>query len=56
VGRGAKEWLSLAAYIVAIPLAFVWPVVSYAVYVLVALTWLVPYKRIERQLQGDYAH
>jgi uncharacterized membrane protein len=55
VGRGAKEWLSLAGYLVAIPLAFVWPVVSYAMYVLVALTWLVPDKRIERQLQGDHA-
>ena len=56
VGRGAKEWLSLAGYLVAIPFAFVWPVVSYAMYVLVALTWLVPDKRIERQLQGDHAH
>jgi len=56
VGRGAKEWLSLAGYLMAIPLAFVLPVVSYALYVLVALTWLVPDKRIERQLQGDHAH
>ena len=56
VGRWAKEWLSLAGYVVAIPLAFVWPVVSYAIYVFVALTWLVPDKRIERQLQGDHAH
>jgi len=56
VGRGAKEWLSLAGYLVAIPMAFVWPVVSYAMYVLVALTWLVPDRRIERQLQGDHAH
>ena len=55
VGRGAKEWLSLAAYIVAIPLAFIWPVVSYGIYVLVALTWLVPDKRIERQMAGDAA-
>jgi uncharacterized membrane protein len=56
VGRGAKEWLSLAGYLVAIPLAFIWPVVSYIVYFLVALTWLVPDKRIERQLQGDHTH
>ena len=55
VGRGAKEWLSLAGYIVAIPLAFIWPVVSYAIYALVALTWLVPDKRIERQLQGEHS-
>jgi uncharacterized membrane protein len=56
VGRGAKEWLSLAGYLVAIPMAFVWPVVSYVMYVLVALTWFVPDRRIERQLQGDHAH
>jgi TMEM175 potassium channel family protein len=56
VGRGAKEWLSLAAYLVAIPLAFIWPVVSYGIYVAVALTWLVPDKRIERQMAGDAAH
>ena len=55
VGRGAKEWLSLAGYLMAIPLAFVWPVVSYGLYVLVALSWFVPDKRIERQLQGDHA-
>ena len=50
VGRGAKEWLSLAGYLVAIPMAFVWPVVSYVMYVLVALTWFVPDKRIESVL------
>ena len=56
VGRGAKEWLSLTGYLVAIPLAFIWPVVSYGLYVLIAGTWLVPDKRIERQLRGDHAH
>ena len=54
VGRGAKEWLSLTGYFVAIPLAFVWPVVSYGLYVLVALSWFVPDKRIERQLLSDH--
>ena len=56
VGRGVKEWLSLTAYIVAIPLAFIWPVASYSIYVAVAMTWLVPDKRIERQMAGDAAH
>jgi uncharacterized membrane protein len=56
VGRGAKEWLSLAGYIVAIPLAFIWPVVSYGLYVVVAVVWLVPDKRIERQLTQGNAH
>ena len=56
VGRGGKEWLSLAGYIVAIPLAFIWPVVSYGLYALIALTWLVPDRRIERQLNEGKAH
>ncbi len=56
VGRGAKEWLSLAGYVVAIPLAFIWPVVSYGLYVGIALVWLVPDKRIERQLTQGNAH
>jgi uncharacterized membrane protein len=50
VGRGAKEWLSLTGYVVAIPLAFIWPTISYGLYVLIASIWLVPDKRIERQL------
>jgi uncharacterized membrane protein len=56
VGRGAKEWLSLAGYVVAIPLAFIWPVVSYGLYALVALTWLVPDRRIEHQLTAGDGH
>jgi uncharacterized membrane protein len=56
VGRGAKEWLSLAGYIVAIPLAFIWPVLSYGLYALIALTWLVPDRRIEHQLTEGTAH
>jgi TMEM175 potassium channel family protein len=50
VGRGAKEWLSLAGYVTAVPLAFAWPVASYCLYFLIALVWLVPDRRIERQL------
>jgi uncharacterized membrane protein len=56
VGRGAKEWLSLSGYVVAIPLAFIWPAISYALYVLTASIWLVPDKRIERQLTQGSAH
>ena len=56
IGRGLKEWLSLAGYIVAVPLAFIWPVVSYGLYVAIALTWLVPDRRIERQLTEGKAH
>ena len=55
VGREAK-WLSLAGYIVAFRSRSSGRSSPTACYVLVALTWLVPDKRIERQLQGDHAH
>ncbi len=43
-----KGKVSLVAYGVAIPAAFVHPVISCALYVFVALVWLVPDRRIER--------
>jgi uncharacterized membrane protein len=50
VGREFKEWLSLAVYIVAIAAAFlVSPYVSVALYVAVAIVWLVPDRRFERR-------
>jgi uncharacterized membrane protein len=48
VGRDVKGKLSAALYLVAIPLAFVHQAISDAIYVLVALMWLVPDRRIER--------
>jgi uncharacterized membrane protein len=48
VGSDWKGRASPMAYIAAIPLAFMSPTVSMALYVLVALTWLVPDRRIER--------
>ncbi len=50
VGADWKAKASLAAYVAAVPLAFVWPVAAMGLYVAVALTWLVPDRRIERQL------
>jgi TMEM175 potassium channel family protein len=50
VGADFKGKLSMALYAAAIPLAFVRPVISYAIYVIVALMWLAPDKRIERRL------
>jgi uncharacterized membrane protein len=46
----AKEKASTAAYLVAIPLAFVLPAASCALYVTVAIIWLIPDRRIERSL------
>jgi uncharacterized membrane protein len=47
-----KEMLSLAGYAVAILFAFVDERISHALYVTVALIWLVPDRRIESQLGG----
>ena len=50
LGRDMKGKLSLALYALAIPLAFVHRGVSDALYVAVALLWLVPDRRIETRL------
>jgi uncharacterized membrane protein len=42
-----KEWVSLALYASAVPLAFVNQWISDAIYVAVALIWLVPDRRME---------
>lgn len=53
VGSDRKGLLSQALYVAGIPLAFVHPALSGACYVAVALIWLVPDKRIERQLAKE---
>jgi uncharacterized membrane protein len=50
IGSDAKGYLSLALYAVAIPAALVHPLIACAVYVVVAVVWLVPDRRIERVL------
>ena len=50
IGRDVKGYFSLVLYVVAIALAFYWNWVSLGIYVLVALIWLVPDRRIERVL------
>jgi TMEM175 potassium channel family protein len=52
VGRDWKGKIPLAAYAAAIVLAFVNPWISCALYVAVALMWLVPDRRIERTLSA----
>jgi uncharacterized membrane protein len=52
LGRDFKGKLSAALYFSAIPLAFVAPHVSEAIYVLVALMWLVPDPRIEHAVRA----
>ncbi len=48
IGRDWKGRLSAATYAVAIPTAFVEPWLAIAMYVAVAIVWLVPDRRIER--------
>jgi uncharacterized membrane protein len=51
VGKDLKGKLSVVCYAVAIPLAFVGEWIAQAIYVLVALAWLVPDTRIERVMK-----
>jgi uncharacterized membrane protein len=53
VGSDWKGKASPLLYLAAIPLAFVSPWISCALYVTVALIWLVPDRRIERRLVVD---
>ncbi|HEX4532659.1 MAG TPA: TMEM175 family protein [Rhizomicrobium sp.] len=52
VGRDLKGKLSPLVYLTGIGLAFVAPAMSYALYALVALMWLVPDRRVENTLAG----
>jgi TMEM175 potassium channel family protein len=50
LGSDTKAKISMACYLAAIPLAFVQQWVAGALYVVVALIWLVPDRRIESKL------
>ena len=51
LGADLKGKLSIGLYFAAVPLAFVRPWMAIALYVAVALTWLVPDRRIESVLK-----
>src|SRR5262245_53402107 len=51
VGREEKGMASLALYTAAVPLAFVDPRIACAIYVVVAILWLIPDRRIEKALE-----
>jgi uncharacterized membrane protein len=53
IGRDFKGKLSPILYAAAVPLAFFDPRISQALYVLVALMWLVPDRRIVRALRSQ---
>ena len=50
VGGDMKGKISAVLWIVAVPLAFVHQAIAEAIYVCVALMWLVPDRRIERKI------
>ncbi len=50
IGRDRKGKLSIAIYAAAIPSAFARPWIAGACYVIVAIMWLIPDRRIERKL------
>ncbi len=50
IGRDRKGKMSIAIYVAAIPLAFARPWIAGTCYVIVAIMWLVPDPRIERNI------
>jgi uncharacterized membrane protein len=52
IGRDYKGKASIVLYAAAIPLAFVHQMIADAIYVSVALMWLVPDRRIERTVHS----
>jgi TMEM175 potassium channel family protein len=50
LGKDFKGRGSIVAYALAIPIAFAWHWVSVAIFVAVALTWLIPDRRLEHYL------
>ena len=48
IGNDLKGKLSIIAYAAAIIFAFYFPVISYLIYIAIALTWIVPDSRLEK--------
>lgn len=53
IGGDTKGWISLGLYATAIPAAFYDGVVSFGIYVLVAMIWFIPDTRIERTISNN---
>jgi uncharacterized membrane protein len=45
LGHGVKEWGSFAGYVLSVPLAFVSPYISVAIYVAISIVWIIPDRR-----------
>ncbi len=53
LGRDGKGKISVVIYAAAIPLAFLHPMIACGLYVLVAILWLIPDRRIEKALLAE---
>jgi uncharacterized membrane protein len=53
IGSDKKGTISVTAYLIAIPLAFVRPSIACCCYVLVAVMWLIPDRRIEKHIASE---
>ena len=53
IGRDTKTLISLVSYLSAILIAFFEPIVSCLIYTAIAVIWLIPDKRIEKQLRQN---
>ena len=51
-GPKLKEWLSFAGYAIGFAAAFVHPLISILIYIGISLSWFVPDRRLEHNLQG----
>jgi uncharacterized membrane protein len=54
LGHDFKGWLSLAIYIVAIAIAFLYPLASCGLYAVVAAIWLCPDQRFEKLIAAQH--
>jgi uncharacterized membrane protein len=55
LGSDLKPKVSMIAYAAAVPIGFYVPTLSLALYVAVAVMWLIPDRRIERKLEAEHA-
>jgi uncharacterized membrane protein len=53
IGNDLKGKLSIAIYLVAVPIALAYPLLAIAIYFLVAAIWIAPDPRIERALKDS---
>ncbi|MBL7994132.1 DUF1211 domain-containing protein [bacterium] len=51
VGKDVKGIISLVVYLIAVPIAFNYPLGAYILYILVAVLWIVPDRRIESTIK-----